>query len=196
MVDSGKMEDLSALSTPRKRSMKTPNNASAGIPVLKRRAPTFALLDGTFNVTSIACEATVRDCGVSLRVGMPLPSALNDLVVHAVDHWSRVLVPAEHLQVHGKVLVRVVPVAAVDGLRVGIFLEPVNQHRSSNWARDFYALSVREAEVLDLLLAGFSTAEIAAKLLIAPSTAADHIKRLLQKTNSSTRLELFTRVFR
>lgn len=161
-----------------------------------RRAPTFALLDASLHLRSIACEATVQDCGIVFRLGAPLPEPLCTIVSTTVERWQQVITPPEHLQLLGALLLRIVPVAATEGVFVGLFLEPYNAQRSGSWAREFFGLSGREAQVLDLLLAGHSTADIAENLSIASSTAADHIKRLLLKTESSSRLELFTKVLR
>jgi len=161
-----------------------------------RRAPTFALLDAALHLRSIACEATVQESGLAFRLGAPLPEPLRSIVSATVARWQQVITPPEHLQLLDTFLLRIVPVAATDGLFVGLFLEPYNAQRSGSWAREFFGLSGREAQVLDLLLAGHSTADIAENLSIASSTAADHIKRLLLKTESSSRLELFTKVLR
>lgn len=50
-------------------------------------------------------------------------------------------------------------------------------------------LTAREHEVLDLLLAGASTAEIAARLSISPVTAKNHIAHILTKLHVRSRLE-------
>jgi PAS domain S-box-containing protein len=50
-------------------------------------------------------------------------------------------------------------------------------------------LTAREHEVLDLLIAGAATAEIAARLSISPVTAKNHIAHILAKLRVRTRLE-------
>lgn len=53
-----------------------------------------------------------------------------------------------------------------------------------------WGLSRREEEVLRLLVAGSSVAEVAERLGISPHTVRDHVKRLYRKTGSSSRNEL------
>ena len=50
-------------------------------------------------------------------------------------------------------------------------------------------LTAREHEVLDLLIAGAATAEIAARLSISPVTAKNHIAHILAKLRVRSRLE-------
>jgi len=50
-------------------------------------------------------------------------------------------------------------------------------------------LTAREHEVLDLLIAGAATAEIAARLSISPVTAKNHIGHILAKLRVRSRLE-------
>jgi DNA-binding CsgD family transcriptional regulator len=54
---------------------------------------------------------------------------------------------------------------------------------------DRYHLTRREREVALCLLDGSTTAEIAERLGIAPATAVLHVKRLLAKTGSRTRVD-------
>ena len=51
-------------------------------------------------------------------------------------------------------------------------------------------LTIREQEVLTLVLDGYSNSEIAGKLFISENTVKFHIKNLLKKTNCSNRTEL------
>jgi DNA-binding NarL/FixJ family response regulator len=51
-------------------------------------------------------------------------------------------------------------------------------------------LTRREQEVLTLVMAGRTYAEIAAELVISEKTVSPHISHMLSKTNTSSRLEL------
>ncbi|MBD3858879.1 helix-turn-helix transcriptional regulator [Bacillus sp. 28A-2] len=55
------------------------------------------------------------------------------------------------------------------------------------YAAKTYRLTDREMNVLDCLLKGQSTKEIASTLCISPHTVHDHVKAMLQKTNLSSR---------
>jgi two-component system, NarL family, nitrate/nitrite response regulator NarL len=57
------------------------------------------------------------------------------------------------------------------------------------------ALSPREWEVLDLLRAGLSTADIAARSYVAPVTVRSHVSSLLRKLRVATREEAVELVF-
>jgi DNA-binding CsgD family transcriptional regulator len=57
-----------------------------------------------------------------------------------------------------------------------------------------YALSRRESEVTRLLLAGLSTAEIAAALHISGHTVHDHVKSIYRKTDTCSRNRLAARI--
>jgi DNA-binding CsgD family transcriptional regulator len=54
-------------------------------------------------------------------------------------------------------------------------------------------LTAREQEVLGLLRAGDTDAEIAARLHLSPRTVAHHVSAVLRKTRSRSRRELRTR---
>ena len=57
-------------------------------------------------------------------------------------------------------------------------------------ARERFKLSRRETEVLELLIDGARTTDIAKSLAIAPSTVVFHVRRLMEKTRARRRTEL------
>jgi DNA-binding CsgD family transcriptional regulator len=57
-----------------------------------------------------------------------------------------------------------------------------------------YHLTEREEEVLEELAKGFTNKEIANKLGITENTVKEHIKRLMQKMNTTTRTGLLSRM--
>jgi len=59
-----------------------------------------------------------------------------------------------------------------------------------NGKREFFGLSAREREVLRLIAAGHSNAEIAQTLFISPRTASTHAAHILSKLSLGTRAEL------
>ena len=55
-----------------------------------------------------------------------------------------------------------------------------------------YELSLRETEVLNLIIEGASNGEISAKLFISENTVKFHVRKILKKTGCSNRTELIT----
>jgi DNA-binding CsgD family transcriptional regulator len=58
-----------------------------------------------------------------------------------------------------------------------------------------YALSSRERELLQLVLYGYSTSEIASTLCITANTVQDHLKAIFEKVNVRSRRELVARIY-
>ena len=55
-----------------------------------------------------------------------------------------------------------------------------------------YELSLRENEVLNLIIKGDSNGEISEKLFISENTVKFHVRNILKKTRCSNRTELIT----
>lgn len=91
-------------------------------------------------------------------------------------------------------IVRAVPMDGAAGPRIGVLVERYQPRNSLMWAADKFSISDRELEVLGLLLKGESSAEIGEHLSIAESTAHDHVKRLLAKTESRNRAEMIAKI--
>jgi len=88
----------------------------------------------------------------------------------------------------------VVSVNALDGEELyACSLWRVQRARALEMARRRYTLTNRECELLDRILHGESTAEIARFLSISPATVEWHTKRLLLKTDSQNRTQMATR---
>jgi DNA-binding CsgD family transcriptional regulator len=90
-------------------------------------------------------------------------------------------------------ILRTVPMRGRHGLRIGVYFERARKRSAIRDAALKYGFSPRELDVLALVLDGCETREIAEILRIAPSTSADHVKRLLAKTHSRNRAELVAR---
>jgi DNA-binding CsgD family transcriptional regulator len=93
------------------------------------------------------------------------------------------------------VILRIVPLA---GERLGhfaVFLETNSGRNSLASSAKLYDLTKREVEVLDLVLRGLSTIQIARSLFISDGTVGDHIKSLFRKTKTNRRSELVARIF-
>jgi DNA-binding CsgD family transcriptional regulator len=58
-----------------------------------------------------------------------------------------------------------------------------------------YQLTKREGEIVQCVLRGWSTTQIAARLHISPNTVQDHLKAIFAKADISSRRELAARIF-
>jgi DNA-binding CsgD family transcriptional regulator len=88
----------------------------------------------------------------------------------------------------------VIPLLNGEEYRIGVVIDRYSKRNALNAAAMRFNLSLRELEVIALLLRGMGTAEIAKNLLIAISTVQDYVRRILIKTHSSNRAELVSKV--
>ncbi len=93
----------------------------------------------------------------------------------------------------GSYSLQIVPLCG-DGNGCALLLDPFAQRDPLHELDERYALTPREREVARLLIDGANTAEIAAALSIAPSTAVIHVKSILAKTGSKTRAAAVGRI--
>jgi DNA-binding CsgD family transcriptional regulator len=93
-------------------------------------------------------------------------------------------------------MLRVVPLIGGNADCYAVFIEPVKSRNSVEAAIKRYDVSPREAEVLELLVAGMTTPQIANRLSISEGTVGDHVKSLFRKTRTNKRSELVGRIFR
>jgi DNA-binding CsgD family transcriptional regulator len=78
---------------------------------------------------------------------------------------------------------------------VAVMIYPVTQPEISALIVEAYGLSKRERDVARLVLAGFSTQEIADELHLSPYTVQDHLKAIFAKVGVRSRRELVAQVF-
>jgi DNA-binding NarL/FixJ family response regulator len=69
-------------------------------------------------------------------------------------------------------------------------VESIGTSSAADVDRTFASLSVREREVLRLIAAGHSNAEVAGALFISPRTVSTHAAHILSKLGLTTRAEL------
>jgi DNA-binding CsgD family transcriptional regulator len=79
--------------------------------------------------------------------------------------------------------------------RVAVIVEPAQPARISPLLMSAYGLTHREQELTRLVLQGYSTAEIAARLVISAHTVQQHLKSVFSKTGVHSRRELVTKIF-
>jgi DNA-binding CsgD family transcriptional regulator len=79
--------------------------------------------------------------------------------------------------------------------RAAVIIEPAPRSTVAPLVAAGYGITERERDILELILRGYSTAEIATTLFISPYTVKDHLKSIFEKTSTRTRGELVSRVF-
>jgi DNA-binding CsgD family transcriptional regulator len=79
--------------------------------------------------------------------------------------------------------------------RVAIILERARGDETAPLRLEAYGLTAREREIAALLVRGLSSTDIAARLVLSLHTVHDHVKSILEKTETRNRRELIARVF-
>ena len=93
------------------------------------------------------------------------------------------------------VLLHGVPMNAGAARRVAVIVEPAHPARITPLLMSAYGLTEREQELTRLVLQGFSTSEIAERLVIAGHTVQQHLKNVFDKTGVRSRRDLVSKVF-
>ena len=88
-----------------------------------------------------------------------------------------------------------VPLAYTGPQRVAVIVEPAHPARIAPLLMSAYGLTEREQQLTRLVLQGFSTAEIAERLVISLHTVQQHLKSVFDKTGVRSRRELVTKIF-
>jgi DNA-binding CsgD family transcriptional regulator len=88
-----------------------------------------------------------------------------------------------------------VPLAAVDSQRVAVIVEPAHPSRIAPLLMSAYGLTQREQQLTRLVLQGFSSIDIADRLVISLHTVQSHLRSIFTKTGVRTRRDLVTKIF-
>jgi DNA-binding CsgD family transcriptional regulator len=79
--------------------------------------------------------------------------------------------------------------------QIAVILEPARPAEVAPLLLQAYGLTHREAEVAQLVLRGFNTADIASALSMSESTVQQHLKSVFDKTGASSRRELVAQFY-
>jgi DNA-binding CsgD family transcriptional regulator len=155
----------------------------------RRRSPPFYVIDDRLNVI-------FRSDGVVSDVST-LPPAIEVLVRGLAER----LIVSNEASLLGVLssseVVRVLRLDAGDSAQhFAVVLERFAARSSVARAAKRFALSTREAEVLNLLMRGEGTNAIARHLGIGSSTVNEHVRAMGYKMNLATRSEIVAAVFR
>ena len=134
--------------------------------------------------------------GLRTRIADRLPVVLEESVRELTSAWG--IEPATHLQGVARpipfLVVRTVPMSGPTGLFIGVRIDRFRPPNSLTGAAQRFHISPRELQVLALLLDGAHLEEIGRRLHITSSTVQDHIRSMVEKTDSRNRTELVARV--
>ena len=133
--------------------------------------------------------------GLHPQIAERLPAVLEETVRVLTAGWSNDSVNQPGLS-HAVpfLVVRTQPMTGPAGLSIGVRIDRFREPHSLTGAAGRFHISPREVQVLALLLDGDHLDQIAEQLHITSSTVQDHIKSMLDKTESSNRSELIARV--
>ncbi len=87
------------------------------------------------------------------------------------------------------------PLEGDDQPRVAVIIEPAHPARIYPLLMSAYELTERERDVVELVLTGSSTAEIAEALVVSPLTVQNHLKSVFEKTGVRSRRDLVGKIF-
>ena len=133
--------------------------------------------------------------GLEMRIADRLPLVLEKSVRALTAGWNSGVVNQCGISYPVPFLVvRTRPMSGPGGLFIGVRIDRFQPPNSLLGATARFHISPREVQVLALLLEGKHLDKIADQLHITSSTVQDHIKSMLDKTESSNRSELIARV--
>jgi len=158
----------------------------------------FYVLDSDFQIVlawNAEDQRRIAVTGIHTRIAERLPSVLEETVRVLTADWSSDSVNQPGISRPVPFLVvRTQPMSGPAGFLIGVRIDRFREPNSLTAAAGRFHISPREVQVLALLLDGNHLDQIAEQLHITSSTVQDHIKSMLDKTQSSNRSELIARV--
>jgi DNA-binding CsgD family transcriptional regulator len=166
-------------------------------------APGLVVLDERWDVVSTTpgVERWLAELPDGDLAAGRLPSAVQSVAARALAA-ARDSVPRHQVAV-ARVLARNGTWLVLHGARmqtrgerqVAVIIEAATPSRIFPLLVSAYGLTEREREITELVLAGSSTAQIAARLVISPHTVQQHLKSIFDKTGVNSRRDLVGRIF-
>ncbi len=163
-----------------------------------RREGAFYVLDRDLAIVLALTSEDERRLaltGLPTRIAERLPTLIEQTVRELAAAWSTTAPkptglarPVSFLVVHAQ------PMSGPSGLFIGVHIDRFQPPNSLTGAASRYHISPRELQVLALILDGNHLEQIATHLAITSSTVQDHIRSMLEKTDSGNRSELIARV--
>ncbi len=158
----------------------------------------FYVLDSDFQIVlawTSEAQRRIALTGLHTRIAERLPKVLEETVRHLTAAWSSDSTKeSSSARPVPFLVVRTQPMSGPAGLFIGVHIDRYRPSKSLTGAAARFHISPREVQVLALLLDGNHLDQIAKQLYITSSTVQDHIKSMLDKTDSRNRSELIARV--
>jgi DNA-binding CsgD family transcriptional regulator len=164
----------------------------------ERSEQAFYVLDGDLKIVLASGSEDQRRLaltGMHTRIAERLPVVLEETVRELTASWSTGSIKQSGLARPVPFLVvQTRPMFGPAGLFTGVRIDRFQSPNSLTSAAGRFHFSPREVQVLGLLLDGKHLDQIARQLYITSSTVQDHIKSMVDKTQSRNRTELIARV--
>jgi DNA-binding CsgD family transcriptional regulator len=159
----------------------------------------FYVLDSDLQIVlawSAEDQRRIALTGLRTRLADRLPAVLEETVRELIAGWRTDPVTQEAgiARPVPFLVVRTQPMSGPTGLFIGVRIDRFQPPNSLTGPAARFHITPRELQVLALLLDGAKLDEIARQLHITSSTVQDHIKNMVEKTESRNRTELIARV--
>jgi DNA-binding CsgD family transcriptional regulator len=152
----------------------------------RRRAPRFVIVNELAQIVM-----TSGDPAESVADGATFSPALTSRLIAEIESGKETEVFA---LISPTTVLRATLLTGTAGRFYALFVEYVESRDLLANASERYGLSLRELDVLRLVLHGMSTAEIAHRLCIAATTVHAHVKNIARKTKSTKRTEILAKL--
>ena len=199
-VDSAS-EQLSALRLPTEPRFHSEESARREVEThdAEDDAGAFYVLDSDLQIVlawSAEDQRRIALTGLRTRLADRLPAVLEDTVRELIAGWRTDPSTQETGTAHPVpfLVVRTQPMSGPTGLFIGVRIDRFQAPNSLTGSAARFHITPRELQVLALLLDGAKLEEIGRQLHITSSTVQDHIKNMVEKTESRNRTELIARV--
>jgi DNA-binding NarL/FixJ family response regulator len=156
----------------------------------RRRVPDLYILDRSYRVVMSWASGRGTDSLIDSTRATLIESV--DRVVRRVTAKARGM--ESFAMASPSLMLRIVELDGPAGGHIGVFAEPFQSRDALREASRRYHITRRETEVLQLLVQGAATGEIASALSIQETTVQDHIKNIAAKTNSRSRTEIVAKI--
>jgi DNA-binding CsgD family transcriptional regulator len=152
----------------------------------RRRPPRFAIVNEFAQIVMTSSETAEADASELAFSPVLTAKLIEEIEAGPESEVFALISPTT--------VVRATPLSGNAGRFYAIFVEHVESRDLLANASERYGLSMRELDVLRLVLHGMSTAEIAQQLCIAATTVHAHVKNIARKTKSTKRTEILAKL--